>query len=115
VRISATSTTPRSTDNGSTWSAPLKLNTDATTRSQWMPNLAVTPRGEVFVARYDARSTTGTNYQRWGRRSLDNGATWQADEQMSDATSPLPIQPDPSIQACYAGDYERSHGGGFFH
>mgnify|MGYP003418775103 CR=1 FL=1 len=35
----------RSSDNGATWSVPLKLNTDATTRGQFMPSLAVTPIG----------------------------------------------------------------------
>ena len=31
----------RSIDNGSTFSAPLKLNTDTTTSAQWQPNLSV--------------------------------------------------------------------------
>ena len=29
----------RSADNGSNWSTPLKLNTDTTTRTQWMPSM----------------------------------------------------------------------------
>src|SRR6266403_2058127 len=33
----------RSTDGGTTFSAPFKLNTDATTRPQWQPNLSVSP------------------------------------------------------------------------
>ncbi|PYK36619.1 MAG: hypothetical protein DME60_14450, partial [Verrucomicrobia bacterium] len=33
----------RSTDSGQTFSAPLKLNTDTTTRPQWQPNLSVSP------------------------------------------------------------------------
>ena len=33
----------RSTDNGSTWSTPLKMNTDGGTRSQWQPSLSVSP------------------------------------------------------------------------
>jgi Neuraminidase (sialidase) len=28
----------RSADNGLTWSAPVKLNADATTRAQWQPS-----------------------------------------------------------------------------
>ena len=35
----------RSTDNGSTWSAPIILNTDATTRAQWAASLAVNTQG----------------------------------------------------------------------
>ena len=40
--------------------------------------------------------------------SNDNGVTWQADDVISDASSPLPLQPDPNVQPCYAGDYDRS-------
>ena len=42
----------------------------------------------------------------WSRKSDDNGATWQPDMQFSDVVSPLPAQPDPGIQATYAGDYD---------
>ena len=33
----------RSTDGGFTFGTPFKLNTDATTRPQWQPNLSVSP------------------------------------------------------------------------
>jgi Neuraminidase (sialidase) len=98
----------RSSDNGTTWSVPLKLNTDATTRGQWQPSLAVTPAGQVFVGWYDERNTTLENgYQRFGRLSTDNGLTWQPDSDVSDVVIPKPLQPDPGIQPCYAGDYDR--------
>src|SRR6266496_2086878 len=45
----------RSTDSGVTFSAPLKLNTDTTTRPQWQPNLSVSPGGTLFAVWYDAR------------------------------------------------------------
>ena len=35
----------RSTDNGATWSAPLRLDGDGGSRGQWQPSLAVTPAG----------------------------------------------------------------------
>ena len=38
-----------SSDNGLTWSTPLKLNTDGGTRSQWQPSLSVSPGGNVLV------------------------------------------------------------------
>jgi hypothetical protein len=101
----------RSTDNGATWSVPIKIDDDlATTRAQWQPSLSVAPGGQVFISWYDARQTTGTSYERWARLSNDNGATWQPAMVMSDVISPLPGQPDPNIQACYAGDYDRSYG-----
>ncbi len=102
----------RSTDDGLTWSAATRLNTDSGIRLQWQPALSVSPAGHVFVSWYDARNTTGNDYERWGRLSNDNGVTWQADDVISDASSPLPLQPDPNVQPCYAGDYDRSFADG---
>jgi hypothetical protein len=99
----------QSSDNGTTWSAPIMLNTDAAaggTGSQWMPSLSITGSGQVLAHWYDRRNTTDSqNYEIWGRRSPDNGATWLADEVISDVLIPQPEQPDPNVQACYAGDY----------
>src|SRR6266566_3852200 len=47
----------RSTDSGVTFSTPLKLNIDTTTRPQWQPNLSVSPAGTLFAMWYDARET----------------------------------------------------------
>jgi hypothetical protein len=104
----------RSTDSGVTFSAPLKLNADATTRPQWQPNLSVSPTGTLFAVWYDAREsascTRGNSavpcYRMWARTSTDNGVTWLSDQTFSDVVSPLPAQPDPGIQATYAGDYD---------
>jgi hypothetical protein len=104
----------RSTDRGQTFSAPLKLNTDATVRPQWQPNLSVSPSGTVLAVWYDARESASCTrgnpavpcYRMWARRSTDNGASWLSDQTFSDVISPLPGQPDPGIQATYAGDYD---------
>src|SRR6266478_2778570 len=104
----------RSTDKGQTFSAALKLNTDATTRPQWQPNVSVSPTGIVFAVWYDARESASCTrgspgvpcYRMWARRSTDNGASWLTDQTFSDVVSPLPAQPDPGIQATYAGDYD---------
>jgi hypothetical protein len=106
----------RSTDRGQSFGAPLKLNADATTRPQWQPNISVSSSGSVFAAWYDAResaSCTSGNpavpcYRMWARRSTDNGVSWLTDQTFSDVVSPLPAQPDPGIQATYAGDYDYS-------
>ncbi len=106
----------RSTDGGSTFSAPFQLNTDSTTRPQWQPNLSVGEDGSLLAVWYDAReSTTCTKgntsvpcYRMFARKSTDNGATWGADEPFSDVVTPLPGQPDPGIVAEYAGDYDYS-------
>ena len=104
----------RSTNSGVTFSAPLKLNSDATTRPQWQPNLSVSPTGTLLAVWYDARESASCTrgnagvpcYRMWARRSTDNGATWLSDQTFSDVVSPLPAQPDPGIQATYAGDYD---------
>jgi hypothetical protein len=104
----------RSTDGGVTFGTPFKLNTDSTTRPQWMPNLSVSPTGTLLATWYDAReSTTCTKgnpsvpcYRMWSRKSTDNGVTWLADDSLSDVISPLPGQPDPFIVTGYAGDYD---------
>jgi hypothetical protein len=71
-----------------------------------MPSLRVTSSGVVEASWYDRRNTTdGTNYQRFGRISTDNGATWDSDQPISTVLIPQPTQPDPAVQACYAGDY----------
>jgi len=99
----------QSMDNGTTWSAPIMLNTDAAaggTKPQWMPSLSITDGGQLLAYWYDRRNTTdGQNYEIWGRRSPDNGATWLDDEVISDTLIPQPEQPDSAIVACYAGDY----------
>ncbi len=81
----------RSADNGTTWSSPLRLNTDTTTRAQWNPSLAVNARGRVSISWYDERNTTDDSLQRFHRTSLDNGASWQQDEPLSDVVFPKPL------------------------
>ena len=87
----------------------MKLNTDGGTRSQWQPSLSISPSGNMLATWYDARNTSGNNFERFARLSPDNGATWGNDEVMSDTQSPLPLQPDPNVQPCYTGDYDRSY------
>ncbi|PYK47424.1 MAG: hypothetical protein DME51_13700, partial [Verrucomicrobia bacterium] len=109
----------RSTDAGLTWGTPVKLNTDSGTAMQWQPSLTTTQNGALFASWYDQRevnggadlnctvgSSTQNCYRRWGRVSLDNGATWQPDGMVGRALSPLPAQPDGNIQATYEGDYD---------
>ena len=104
----------RSTDGGVTFGAPLKLNTDSTTRPNWQPNLSVSPAGTLLATWYDARESASCTkgdpntpcYRMWSRKSNDNGANWLPDDTFSDVVSPLPGQPDPGIVAGYAGDYD---------
>jgi len=104
----------RSTDSGATFGAPFKLNSDTTTRPNWQPNISVDPNGNLFSMWYDGREFTNCTYgnaavpcyRTWARKSTDNGLTWAADAAFSDASSPLPSQPDVTVQGVYAGDYD---------
>ena len=49
-----------STDNGATWSAPVRVNDDATTRSQFLPYVALdATTGAVAVGFHDCRNDNG--------------------------------------------------------
>ena len=104
----------RSTDGGVTFGAPVKLNTDATTRPQWQPNLSVSPTGTLLAVWYDARESTSCTegnpavpcYRMWANKSNDGGATWQGDMEFSDVVTPLAAEQDPNIFSNYAGDYD---------
>ena len=107
----------RSTDNGQTWSKAIKLNTDkdAQFKTQWMPSLSATGAGKVTVSWYDRRKATsacnnvgdpGCNYERVGRQSKTNGASWGSAVTISTAVIPQPAQNDPGVVSCYAGDYD---------
>ncbi len=109
----------RSTDDGTTWSTPIKLNddTDAQYKVQWMPSLSVNPSGRVTASWYDRRSVNtacnaatdpGCNYERYGAQSPDNGVTWGANFAISSSIIPQPQQQDGGVQSCYAGDYDYS-------
>ena len=104
----------RSTDGGVTFGAPFKLNSDATTRPQWQPNISASPTGTLLATWYDGRESASCVrgnaaqpcYRMWSRKSNDNGVTWLPDDMFSDVVSPLPAQPDPGIVAIYVGDYD---------
>jgi hypothetical protein len=107
----------RSIDNGKTWSTPIKLNTDKDNqfRTQWMPSLSVDKTGDVTASWYDRRAATsscvnvtdkGCEYERVGRQSKNNGKSWMPDITISTALIPQPAQDDPTVQSCYAGDYD---------
>jgi hypothetical protein len=89
-----------SDDSGATWSAPVKLNDDHTTNSQYDPAIALDQTtGKIALSWYDTRSDLGTggsgdtdgipndDFQIWGTDSTDGGATFAPNFQVSRGTS----------------------------
>ena len=96
----------RSTDNGATWGAEVKLNDDATTRDQFFPTISSGPTGRIVATWYDRRLDAGNLlFDYYMRVSHDGGATWMASQRVSDVSSPVYI--DPSLASCYHGDYDQ--------
>ena len=108
----------RSTDNGSTWSAPIKLNTDPDQQyhTQWMPSLSINGASKLTASWYDRRSAAtacnnvndgGCNYERYARQSPDNGAYLGSDFAVSSGIIPQPAARTTAASSfCYAGDYD---------
>jgi endonuclease YncB( thermonuclease family) len=79
-----------SNDNGTTWTAPVKVNDDVTNRSQFLPKLAVDPTsGKVGVCWHDARNSSASNntMEMYCAISSDGGVTFAANSKLSDGVS----------------------------
>ena len=88
-----------SNNNGVNWSAPVRVNDDAGTNSQFLPHLAVDQTtGFVAVTWYDARNDSGSgsgdtngvandDAQFWGTFSTNGGASFRPNFQISSGTS----------------------------
>lgn len=75
----------RSTDGGTTWSAPIKVNDDAGTSAyQWFGTMSVAPNGRIDAIWNDTRNTGAPNLsQLFYSFSTNGGTTWSANEQLS--------------------------------
>src|SRR5260370_2851309 len=84
----------RSNDNGTTWSAPIVLNSDAASggnQTQWMPSVSVTPEGTVVISWYDRRNTDdGMSYEWWGIQSPANALSFVPDDPYTATLIPPP-------------------------
>ncbi len=85
-----------SNDDGATWSAPVRVNDDATTNSQFLPYVALdSTTGRVAVGFHDCRNDNGvpgpggTNMipnddaEYFGTYTTDGGATWAPNKRLS--------------------------------
>jgi len=78
----------RSTDGGQTWSDKLRVNHDSPGVDQHQPNVAVDERGNVYVAWYDRRGSSGGNdVHAYAAVSNDGGVTFGPDLKLSSQPS----------------------------
>lgn len=93
----------KSTDGGSSWSTPKRVNNDAPTNDQWFPWIAVDPYGVINIVFYDSRSDPNNQLTEvWVAQSADGGQNF-ANFRVSDiAFTPVQI---PGTAFGYMGDY----------
>ncbi|MBI3468512.1 MAG: exo-alpha-sialidase [Planctomycetes bacterium] len=96
-----------SDNNGTTWSAPVRANDDTTTRSQFMPAIAVDQgTGNVALSWYDARNSGQNNTaQIFATVSTDGGQTFQANVRVSGGPVSSNTDCNRADRANNCGDY----------
>jgi len=68
----------KSTDGGNTWTSPLKVNDDNTTRQQFFTWMTIDPTtGFIYCCFYDRRNTTGAATDMYVARSTNGGNTFE--------------------------------------
>ncbi|MFL5733339.1 MAG: proprotein convertase P-domain-containing protein, partial [Chloroflexia bacterium] len=79
----------KSTDGGATFSAPLKVNTDAQGKDQYFPWMDVAPNGTVWAGWNDRREDANNFTSKWYQAfSTDEGNTWNESPVADVATQP---------------------------
>ena len=95
----------RSTDNGDTWSDPIRVNQDPSGQGKehYFPWITCDPAaGALSVVFYDDRNVNSNQCEVFCANSYDAGETWE-DFRVSDvAFTPSPI---PGLASGYFGDY----------
>jgi BNR repeat-like domain len=94
----------RSTDGGSTWSAPVAVNKNLGVAA-FTPTLAVRADGTVALLHYDLRtddSATATPASTWLLTTRDNGATWNEFAVLA----PFDMANAPNARGLFLGDYQ---------
>ena len=102
-----------SADGGATWSAPVRVNDDATTTDQWQPTIAVTPNGAALGIFYYSREEDPVDnnlFKYYGRTGVISGATvtFTPSFPISDVLSLPEFGRDAVINSVYMGDYNQA-------
>jgi hypothetical protein len=84
----------QSTNRGTNWSPPMRVNSDTTTNDQWQPVLTVKPDGtQLFIAWYDRREDLASNsliriYGAFASLPITNSASFASNFPISTVTFP---------------------------
>jgi hypothetical protein len=79
----------RSDDGGGSWSAPVRVNDDTGNAWQWFGTMSASPSGRIDAIWLDTRDNPGTYLSSlYYSYSEDGGATWSANERLSEAFDP---------------------------
>jgi hypothetical protein len=98
----------RSADRGQTWSAPVRVNDDATSTDQWMPSVAVTSNGVLGVMYYDRRNDPhNLDIDVSLRLSWNDGVSFVPSQLVTTTSFPPAVNFDPDIAVNYMGDYNQ--------
>jgi hypothetical protein len=102
-----------STNGGTTWTSPTKVNDDATTTDQWQPTIAVTPDGENIGIFYYSRQEDPANnnlFKYYGRTGTISGSTisFAPSFAISDVASLPEFGRDSPVNTVYMGDYDHA-------
>ncbi len=98
-------------DGGATWTAPVRVHTDAGTNDQFVPSIAIKPDGSALaITWYDRRNDPANNLmERWGRVGTISGmtVTFGPDFVISDAPYAPVFGVDSVVNSVYMGDYDQ--------
>jgi hypothetical protein len=93
----------KSTNGGTTWSTPLRVNDDLTTNDQVHPEIAVKPNGDIDIVWYDKRSSPSDDmWDVYITRSVNGGASFAPNLPVTDAPFLTPLD---SGGAPWFGEY----------
>ena len=104
----------RSTDGGSTFSSPHKVNDDPVNPSKWhwFGTFSVAPNGRLDAVWYDTRNAANnTDSQLFYSWSTDGGVTWAPNVQVSNSFNPFEGYPNQSKIGDYITIVSDSTGG----
>src|SRR5205085_5944206 len=94
-----------STDGGTTFTAPIKINTDAdgVNKDQYYPWMSVTADGTIWTGWHDRREDPNDFRHRWFQsHSTDEGATWL---KLDGTPGNDPVASVTSLPYSFIGDY----------